>query len=178
MAGARMQDIADTAGINKAMLHYYFRSKQKLFDKIMSDAVANFFPRVVGILNGDLPLAEKIQCFAAEYVDMLLENPYLPLFVLNEASLHPARFAKRWWKDRESPFTEFARQVESEVAARNIKPVHPLQLVINMLSLCIFPFISRPIWTQTTGIDEEGFRAFMLLRKTEIPRFIMDAIKN
>src|SRR5271156_3051845 len=86
MDGARMQDIADEAGINKALLHYYFRSKEKLFEVIFREAMDQLFPRIIGILNADKPLFDKIESFCGEYVGMLLNNPYLPMFVMNEVN--------------------------------------------------------------------------------------------
>src|SRR5438874_9015673 len=82
MAGARMQDIADEAGINKALLHYYFHNKEKLFDVIFMEAAQKLFPKISFIFESDLPVLEKIEHFADEYITVILENPYLPLFVL------------------------------------------------------------------------------------------------
>ena len=79
MAGARMQDIADDAGINKAMLHYYFRSKEKLFEVIFKEAAARLFPTIASILNSDLPLFEKIRRFTNDYLEIVIENPFLDL---------------------------------------------------------------------------------------------------
>src|SRR6476620_200228 len=78
MTGARMQDIADEAGINKAMLHYYFRSKEKLFEKIVTDLPEHFFPRLVKISESDEPLFRKIASCVAEYIDQMRRTPYLP----------------------------------------------------------------------------------------------------
>ena len=78
MAGARMQDIADEAGINKALLHYYFRNKEKLFEMIFMEAAEKFFPRINAIFDSDQPLFEKIESFCEEYISVVMENPYLP----------------------------------------------------------------------------------------------------
>src|ERR1700730_16933908 len=89
MAGARMQDIADEAGINKAMLHYYFRSKDKLFEKIFSELSRSFFPKLIMIFESDEGLFTKIQMFVTEYIDQMKQTPYLPIFVLNEVNRQP-----------------------------------------------------------------------------------------
>src|SRR6187402_2554521 len=78
MAGARMQDIADEAGINKALLHYYFRDKDKLFETIFMEEAQRFFPKINAIFQSDDPLFEKIEKFVNEYIDEMQENPYLP----------------------------------------------------------------------------------------------------
>src|SRR3712207_2537327 len=83
MAGARMQDIADEAGINKAMLHYYFRSKEKLFEVIFREAIGKFLPKINATIALDCSLFEKIHIFCREYITVLMENPYIPLFIIN-----------------------------------------------------------------------------------------------
>src|ERR1044072_5809634 len=84
LAGARMQDIADEAGINKALVHYYFRNKEKLFEVIFTEAALKLFPKINIIFESDGTLFEKIRLFVAEYITVMSENPYLPMFVLNE----------------------------------------------------------------------------------------------
>ena len=72
MDGARMQDIADEAGINKALLHYYFRSKDQLFEKIFLEVAHAFLPRVLGILESESTLFEKIERFCNEYISQVM----------------------------------------------------------------------------------------------------------
>jgi TetR/AcrR family transcriptional regulator len=178
MTGARMQDIADEAGINKALLHYYFRNKEKLFDMIFKDASATFFPKITGIIESDGPLSEKIERFCSAYIDMLLQNPFLPLFVMNEANKQPDHFKKRFWKNREQVFQKFAREIADEIRTRKIKSVSPAHLFMNMISMCIFPFIAKPMWMMSTGMNEADFRAFMEERKKIIPQLINESIKK
>ncbi len=178
MAGARMQDIADEAGINKALLHYYFSNKEKLFDVIFREAFSQLFPKIEASINADIRLDEKIRYFCREYIDMMLQNPFLPLFVLNELNKRPDRFAKKMWKNRESPFKRFSIQIEEEIKKKNIRPVRPAEVFINMLSMCIFPFVARPLWMAASGMDDTAFTAFMEERKTAIPEFIIESIKK
>ncbi len=105
MAGARMQDIADEAGINKALLHYYFRSKEKLFEMIFMEAAQKLFPKINFIFESDVSLFEKIENFCEEYITIMSENPYLPLFVLNEISRDPEIFMKKIWGKHNIPQT-------------------------------------------------------------------------
>src|SRR5574339_606892 len=97
MAGARMQDIADEDGINKALLHYYFRSKDKLFETIFAETSSRFIPRMTEILNADTPLFEKINTFCEAYISQIQQNPYMPLFLMNEANKHPDSFLQKMW---------------------------------------------------------------------------------
>jgi TetR/AcrR family transcriptional regulator len=178
MSGARMQDIADEAGINKALLHYYYRNKEKLFETIFKEASNQFFPKISHIIESDIPLFEKIENFCGEYIDLMLENGYLPLFVLNEVNKEPQRFKEKFWKNRELIFATFVAQIEIAVKKRKIKSVSPPHLFINMISMCIFPFIAKPLWMISSGMDELQFRDFMQQRKKEIPKFIIEAIKK
>jgi TetR/AcrR family transcriptional regulator len=179
MAGARMQDIADEAGINKALVHYYFSNKEKLFEVIFLEAAGKLFPKINAIFESDQPLFDKIRSFCEEYIDVVMDNPYLPLFVLYEINQDPAYFMKKLMPSglRPNPM-HFIAQIEAEVKKGAIKPISPLQLMMNLISLTIFPFVAKPMIQANLGIDEWQFRAAMEQRKKEIPQFIIDAIKR
>jgi len=178
MAGARMQDIADEAGINKAMLHYYFRSKDKLFEKIFSELSRSFFPKLIMIFESDEGLFTKIQMFVTEYINQMKQTPYLPIFVLNEVNRQPEIFIKKMMGNRRPPVNKFFMSIEAEVKKGIIKPVNPAQLLLNILSLCIFPFVARPMFEIVAGIDKKMFDAILEQRKKDVPKFIIDAIKK
>src|SRR6478672_1184281 len=95
MDGARMQDIADEAGINKALLHYYFRSKDQLFERIFLEVANSFLPRVFAVLDSDATLFEKIEQFCKEYISQVITTPYVPIFILNEINRQPQEFLKK-----------------------------------------------------------------------------------
>ena len=89
--GARMQEIADKAGINKALLHYYYRSKQKLFEAIFDESFKKIIPRIFEFMSSSKSLEFKIEQFVSSYIDILIENPHLPSFVLHELNRNPGR---------------------------------------------------------------------------------------
>ena len=179
MAGARMQDIADEAGINKALLHYYFRDKDKLFEVIFLAEAQKFFPKIKGILNSDAPLFEKIENFVNEYIDEMMENPYLPWFVLNEVNRDPDQFMyKIWGKDNLPKPGKFLEQIEKEVKKGTIKRIGPMHLLMNLLSMTIFPFVAKPMMTRNLHLSDLQFRKIMEERRKEIPKFIIDSIKK
>jgi len=178
MAGARMQDIADEAGINKAMLHYYFRSKEKLFERIFTELSQHFFPRLIRIFESDESLFRKIQLFVEEYIDQMRRMPYLPIFVLNEVNRQPETFIKKMMGNRRPPVKKFMDDVQDEIKKGIIKPVNPLQLLLNIISLCIFPFVARPMFQLVTNIDKAMFEKILEQRKGEVSKFIIDAIKK
>ena len=179
MAGARMQDIADEAGINKALLHYYFRNKEKLFEVIFMEASQKFFPKISFLFESGMPLFEKIEHICVEYVTVMSENPYLPLFVLNEISRDPETFLDKIWNKQGFPKPQkFLEQIEKEVKKGTIKKISPLHLLINMISLCIFPFVGKAMIQSINSLDELQFRNIMIQRKKEVPKFIIDSIKK
>ena len=179
MAGARMQDIADESGINKALLHYYFRSKEKLFEVIFLAAAQKLFPKINSIFESDMNLFEKIEKFCDEYITVMAENHYLPLFVLNEISQDPENFLGKICDKQKFPRPQkFLEQIEKEVKKGTIKKVSPLHLLINLISMSIFPFVAKPMIQYTIGLDELQYRNLMMQRKKEIPKFIIDSIKK
>ncbi|WP_276484552.1 TetR/AcrR family transcriptional regulator [Paraflavitalea pollutisoli] len=177
LAGARMQDIADKAGINKALLHYYFRNKEKLFDMVFAEAAAKFMPRISMLFEADVPLFDKIRLFVDNYMNLLTENPFIPIFVLNEVHKNPEEVIMKIWGGRMPPINEFAAQIHREVAAGTIKPIKPIHLMLNMISMCIFPFVGRPIITTVFNLGEHGFNAMIEERKQQVADFVIDALR-
>lgn len=182
--GARMQEIADEAGINKSLLHYYYRTKQKLFEKVFKVAFKHFFPAIKANINSDRPLFEKIETFVENYYALLQKNPYIPAFVIHEInrnSTNVAELFKSIFQDNnlqvEQMFDELDKQIQQEVANGNIIPIESRQLIVNILSLCIFPFVAKPI---IKGIllenDEVMYKAFIEERKKTVSQFIIHAI--
>src|SRR5690606_202556 len=104
MAGARMQDIADRAGINKALLHYYFRSKEKLFEIIFEEAAGTFIPPLNEVFSQTDDLFLMIRHFVATYINTIGENPYIPAFVAHEINQNPDRILEKFIKVKVDPF--------------------------------------------------------------------------
>jgi TetR/AcrR family transcriptional regulator len=179
MAGARMQDIADEAGINKAMLHYYFRDKDKLFEVIFLQEAHKFFPKVNIIFESDAPLFEKIELFVNEYIDEMVDNPYLPWFILNEVNRDADQFFGKLWNltHRPNP-AKFLEQIEREIKKGTIKKISPLHLLLNLLSMTIFPFVGKPMIMKNLLMNEQQFKQLIEQRRKEIPKFIIDSIKK
>ncbi|MBL0268060.1 MAG: TetR/AcrR family transcriptional regulator [Chitinophagaceae bacterium] len=179
MAGARMQDIADEAGMNKALLHYYFRDKDKLFETVFLAEAQKFFPTINAIFASEQPLFDKIETFVSEYIDEMVENPYLPWFVLNEINRDPDQFMyKIWGKDNLPKPGKLLEQIETEIKAGRIRPISPVHLLMNMISMTIFPFVGKPMFVRNLRLSDKQFREIMEQRKKEIPSFIINAIRK
>jgi AcrR family transcriptional regulator len=178
MDGARMQEIADEAGINKALLHYYFRSKDKLFEAIFQDAILKFIPDMMEMLQSELPLFKKIEIFAGKYIDAFTENPFIPGFIMHELSRDPSKIASMVKNSGVRPET-FISQIKKEIETGSIVPIDPYHLIVNILSMCIFPFAARPILMNVLfRNDPNAFAGFITQRKKEVPEFIINAIKK
>jgi len=176
--GARMQEIADKASINKGLLHYYFKTKDSLFEAIFSMAFRKMLAQIQSILLLEIPLEEKVDRIVDGYMNMLAKNPSLPRFVLGELNKHPDRFiAKHVNSDTMNTFAAFSNSVKKEIDAGNIRPIDPLQLFMNMISMVIFPFIGRPLIQVVAGLNNNEFQLLMQERREHVKTFLKEAIK-
>jgi AcrR family transcriptional regulator len=172
-AATRTRDIAEESGYNLALINYYFRSKEKLFDIIMVEHLQTFIHSVLGIVNDpQTTLLEKVEILAGHYIDMLIANPNLPLFILNEINADPKKLTdKLGFAGRHPQDTVLSRQWV-EYAAENKITVHPLHLLMNFVGLTIFPFVGAPMIKNRTGISNEEFNRLMKERKKLIPMWV------
>lgn len=184
-AGARMAEIAEEAGVNQALLHYYFRSKAGLAEAVFQRAARELFPPVLRTLASEAPLEEKVREVVRIELDTLQRNPFLPGYVLSELNHHPERVGQFVESmagvqiDTIAPrvFDHLAAQIDEAVAAGELRPIAAEQFVINLLSLCIFPFAARPLLVAVMGMDDEGFGAMIERRKTELPEFFLRGLR-
>ncbi|HLO74666.1 MAG TPA: TetR/AcrR family transcriptional regulator [Flavobacterium sp.] len=177
MSGARMQEIADKAKINKALLHYYYRSKQLLFEAVFKSAFSLLAPQLNKVLNDDSDLFEKIRKFTENYVSFVIKHPYLPNFVIQELNKNP-EFVQKLRSEKNFPSIEkFKLQVSDAINQGIIKPIEAEQLFINIISLNIFPFIGEPLLTALVNVDKESYNILLENRKTEVAEFIINSIK-
>ncbi|MCB0595933.1 MAG: TetR/AcrR family transcriptional regulator [Lewinellaceae bacterium] len=177
-AATRMQEIADVAGINKGLLHYYFRSKNKLFHAVFDEAFGQFALRINEVFAADMPLFEKIEAFVSRYMDILIANPALPSFVINELNQKGGAFVNDLMNRKSKPNPlPLIGQIQMEVQAGRIREVNPFHLVLNMISLCVFPFIARPLFQGIARVDDQAYLKIMDNRKQEIIDFIHNAIR-
>ena len=172
-AATRTRDIAEEAGINHAMVNYYFRSKEKLFGIVMTETMGQFFKGVGVILNDEsTSLEKKIEQVVANYIDLLLEEPDLPTFIFNEVRPNPQFFVEQ------SPIREvltnsaLTRQYAEAVARGEISKPNLMHAILNVIGLVIFPFVAKPILSAITNLPEEQYKALMLQRKEQIPQWI------
>lgn len=167
-AGTRTRDIAEAAGINLALLNYYFRSKEKLFAIIMAEKVQRLFSVLEPVLNdAETTLDAKLEKVADGYITLISEAPDLPIFVLNEVKNNPEQFADKIQVGKILTESVLVRQLLD--ANLNVNPLH---MLINLLAMCVFPFIMRPVIMAGGTFKPEIFRQLMEERKQLIPAWV------
>lgn len=178
-AGARMNDIAEELGMNKALLHYYYRSKEKLFEVIFFEVFDTLLPKLKATVTASQPLREKIQSFINTYIDAIASNPYVPMFILHELSQNPDRFVEKLKVRKAFPeIGQFMLEVMQEMESGSIQHYHPVHFLMNIISMCAFPFVAKPMLQAVSGMDDENWEKLMQERKEEVTRFILNAIRT
>ncbi len=178
MDGTRMQEIADEAGINKALLHYYYRSKQQLFEAVLKFAFNLLAPQLNQILNDDSSIENKIKNFTSDYIDFILKHPYLPNFIIHEINRNPQFLIQLQSNPAFPNLDKFKQQVAHEIEMKIIQPIRGEQLFVNILSLSIFPFVASPLIKVILKLNNEQFQTLMNERKKEVADFIISSIKK
>ena len=178
-AATRTQEIADEAGINKAMLHYYFRTKEKLYHEIIIQILDLMIPQFTSALTQEGSFWEKMEAFIDTYISILIERPEIPFFIMSELSQKQERFVTEL-KKRATFFPvaqAFILEMLAEMEAGKIKQMPPLHLFLNVLSMTVFPFIAKPAFCTVFDFPDSDFEKLMLQRKTIIIDFVKNALR-
>jgi len=184
-AGARMQEIAAAAGVNQALLHYYFRSKDRLSHAAFERAASQFMPTVIQVLASDAELEAKVTRIIELELDHLARAPYLPGYIISEVTHHPERARQliasvtgRAPEDvRPQVVAMLRKQIDARVKSRRMRPIAPEQFVVNLMALCIFPFAARPMIAAMLGMDQHAFEQFIARRRQDLPAFFLGALR-
>lgn len=172
MSGARMQDIADRAGINKSLLHYYYRSKDKLFKAVFDKLAETMFRKFSSILSKEMPFEEKISYFFSEHISFLQKNPNLPVFIITEVARDPGLLNK------------FISSVDFQAIGKTIEPdldpgiteTEIAHLMVTVVSMSVFPVLARPIVEAILARQGIDYDTFLEERKVYSPQFVSKAI--
>lgn len=169
----RTRDIAEEAGINLALLNYYFRSKEKLFELVMLEKLTKFFGFIAPLLNNEnTSLDQKITLVSNNYIDLLMENPELPLFILSEVRYKADRFVHKLPVNKVAE-SHFIKQLHEK------RPdISPLHFFMNLLGLTVFPFVMKPVFQASGVLNEKVFAIRMEERKALIPKWINAMLKT
>lgn len=175
----RSRDIAEAAGINLALLNYYFRSKERLFEIIMEESFAMLAGSIVDIVyKEDLSLGEMIDAAITRYSEFLYENPTLPLFVFAQMQANPEKIVTKIGFNNDiitnSNLFKLLKKQLADIGFNEIEPVH---ILINMISMTVFPFVAKPVIQLTFTMNNDSFDKFIKERKTIISKEIKTFLK-
>ena len=177
-SGTSMQDIADDAGINRTLLNYYYRSKDQLFEAVFRKALGSFVPSLAAMLHSDISFEEYLPAMIEKVIDAMIENPQIPIFVLQELSSNPERMPqiiKEMGIDPSIAMKKMAEQGQVPEAMG----MDPRQVIMNLLSLCIFPFAARPVVTEILfDGDDKAYIEAMQERKKLLPGLVKQFMKQ
>jgi len=169
----KTRDIQEEAGLkNVASLHYYYRSKDRLFELVISRAMGEFSRIMDEVLNRDLSLDKKIRIFVPKYIEFIKNNPYLPSFITTEVQRNPEQFANRW--EARGGMEALQSQLNRLAAEKIIRPISLANFMANLIGLVVFPFISESVLKLKTGIDDAGFKQMIEERKELVPEMMIN----
>ena len=176
--GARMQEIADEAGINKAMLHYCFKNKELLFEAVFMNAFGKLAPQINEIFKSQDSIFEKIKKFTDSYISFVMDYPFLPQFIIQEMNNNPEFVTKFLKKENRPDPTKLIHQIENEIKLGILKPINPKQLLIDIFSMTVFPFAAQALLKGMIQVSKEEFMQLMEERKKYIYEQIITSIKK
>lgn len=172
LSGARMQEIADQAGINKALLHYYFKSKEQLFDTVFRRALEQFLGGIGRALNGDAPLRAKIEQYVAYTTTALAETPALAAFIMHELQQHPERLSEQFSNGQIIDFERFRAQLAAAGSSFQ-SPRAAEHFFANMVALCVYPVLAAPLLGRLMHQTEPQYRRFLRERAAHITQLLL-----
>ena len=179
VAAARTQEIADEAGVNKALLHYYFRTKEKLADAVFLQAAGRLFPQMLSALASDLPLRKKLRGAIHAHMDAVDASPFLPGYILCELRADPERLSMLLHETmpveqmRDRLFTSLQRQIDAEAAAGRLRPIQAQTLLVTLMSNLIFPHAASHMLEVAAGLDEAARDELADWRRRELADFLL-----
>ena len=180
--GARTTSIADAAGVTHAMLHYYFRTKEQLFERILNEKMALIASSMVAVMgNPALPLVERIGQGIGHHFDFLMDNPELPRFIINEVATHPDRLRimqKNIAKIAGVLFAQLQQEIDAAADRGEVEQIDVRMLIMDMLSLNILPFLIYPVVENVFSDMAADRVAFFEARKAEAIETVMRRIKK
>jgi AcrR family transcriptional regulator len=176
--GTRMQSIADLAGINKALLHYYYKSKEALFQIVIKRAISLFLPGQLEIFSHEEDFYLGLQQFVSGYIDFLMKHPKIPGFITQEINSNPEKIVQLF-REGGHDLDPVKQRIQVAIDDGIINPVSPEQLIVNTIALAVFPFIAKPLIKSLVIDDtEKQWKKLMEERKTMVAEFIFNAIKK
>ncbi len=168
---ATMSDIAREAGIGRTALHYYYRTKERLFEAVFGRLISTLLPNIDRIMDEDKGMLEKLPAIIGQYIDLVRANPLFPLFVVNELNRDPGHLYRTILKDpgRLQPILRMRKQMEEEMEKGLLRKIPIEDVVATLVSLVVFPLlVHRPLTDIFMEGNRETFEAFLLRRRLTV----------
>lgn len=176
--GTSIRDIANASGTNIAYVNYYFESKYNLFEIIFDEAFDILINRVFATLNSDMPFFEMVESWINTYYEILPEYPQIPIFILNEVNQNPDALIKRILRrNPQAVFTRLSQRVEEEVKKGTIKDIPVIDLGLNVLSLCVFPFMFKILALKVAKKSVTEYNSVLAEHKKYVIELILNGLK-
>ncbi|MCA0931909.1 TetR/AcrR family transcriptional regulator [Lutimonas saemankumensis] len=175
--GTSMSSIAKEAGISKKKLKELFSSKDEVFKYVFLELYGRIAPQLQDILDGDMPVIEKIRHFTNNYVSFINDYKFLPLGLIRKLN-SKTDFAKEFIVNLRMPDpNKFYRQVEKEIEAGRIREINPKQLIINIFALSVFPHVASPLMKDFISAGNDEFEMIKKKGGTLVADFIINSIQ-
>lgn len=177
-AGARTQEIADEAGVNKALVHYYFGTKDALAEAVFQRAAGAFLPTIFGVLAApDLALEARVAQIAERQVAFHRAHPYLAIYLLAEVHTAPERLEALVGRHGRPVLSALQAQLDAAAAAGTIRAIPVADFLVNLMSLLVFPVVARPMVRHVLGLGEAEYERLLAARAAEATRFFLDGLR-
>lgn len=171
---AKMHEIAEDAGINRALLHYYYRSKDNLFQVVLKEAVDETFIRMFSILSEEITFEEKIEKAIHHIIDCLAQYPFIESFIISEINKeHDQQLSQPLISEGRTFLKRFLKEIEQYIKANKIPHISPEDFIVNMMALCAYPYSTKPIVQNILGLTEKEYMSFVNKRKKMIVRLVL-----
>lgn len=173
---ASTKEIAKEAGVNRALIHYYFRSRDFLFNMVLEEAMRGLTGKIAEILGSELDLRTKIKTFLDAFIDHTLQYPYLETFLVTEMAKNPEKMKELHPKNTDEIKALIGKQLEQEIAQKKLLPISVNHFMANLMSMCNYPLIGKPILQTVFGFEDEQYKAFLVERKKVVYQTIFNEV--
>lgn len=171
---ASTKEIAKEAGVNRALIHYYFRSRDFLFNMVLEEAMRNVTGKMTAILGSDLDLRSKVKGFIDIFIQEMAEFPYLETFMVTEIAKNPEKMSELHPKNADQVRALLDQQIEGEIAAGRLSAITTDHFIVNLMSLCNYPLIAKPVIQTIFGYDENAYKKFLVDRRKVVYKAIFN----
>lgn len=177
--GARMRAISERADINKGLLHYYFGSKEILFEEVFIYVFSKSMSELHVVMKPGNDIFESIARYVEMHMSKLIENPFIPIYILQETNRDPERLVHLMKQScGHTLFDHLESHIQEGIDAGILRPINPKQFVVSLMAMVVFPFLEKPLLKTLMNLGDEGYQTFLEERKRFIPAFVKAALQQ